>query len=58
MSSRFGKEECRDIRAENKKTDCRNSAQRMQKMVFHLCQLLKQEFNRLCAKRQVETTLS
>jgi len=33
--SRFGKEECRDRRAENKKTDCRNSAQRMQKMVFH-----------------------
>lgn len=25
---------------------------------FILCQLLKQDFNRLCAKRQVETTLS
>lgn len=58
MSSRFGKEGCRDRTAENTTTDCRNLHKECTKWSFILCQLLKQEFNKLCAKRQVETTLS
>ena len=53
--------ERKNVEREGRKTRRRNVGtlhKEWKKWSFILCQLLKQEFNRLCAKRQVETTAS